>query len=289
MRAFLRALLCLLVLMVPAAAARSQTFTGGIRGVISDANGVVPGATVTLTNEATSVSRDTVTNEVGQYNFPAVPPGTYALKIQLTGYKTVERTGLRLATQQFLTLDLLLEPGSLQETITVTGEAPLIDTSTAAVGGTLDREKLEMLPSPGRNAFLIGITVPTVNPVGDPQFNRQQDQTNASRVSLGGGGVRANNYLLEGVPITELRGRAIANPTIEAIGEVKVQVHTYDAEMGRTGGGVFNVSARSGTNQYRGSAFYQTRPVWGQTINFFSAREGGTKESTGVADSYYRL
>ncbi|MCA1651097.1 MAG: TonB-dependent receptor, partial [Acidobacteria bacterium] len=171
----------------------------------------------------------------------------------------------------------------------MTGESPLIDTSTASTGGTLNREQLGLLPAAGRNAFLIGVTVPTVNPVGDPQFNRQQDQTNASRVSLGGGGIRANNYLLEGVPITELRGRAIANPTIEALEEVKVQVHTYDAEMGRTGGGVFNVTAKSGTNSYRGSAFYQTRPVWGQSLNFFSAREGGTKETTGVADSYYRL
>ena len=66
-------------------------------------------------------------------------------------------------------------------------------------------------------------------------------------MSLGGGGIRANNYLLDGVPITELRGRAIANPTIEAIEEIKVQIHTYDAEMGRTGGGVFNVTAKSGT------------------------------------------
>ena len=121
-----------------------------------------------------------------------------------------------------------------------------------------------------------------MNPVGDPQFNRQQDQTNASRVSLGGGGIRANNYLLDGVPITELRGRAIANPTIEAIEEVKVQVHTYDAEMGRTGGGVFNVTAKSGTNDYHGRGFYQTRPVWGQNLNFFSEKEGGTKETTGV-------
>jgi trimeric autotransporter adhesin len=289
MRATKGLLVCLLLLLGPATPARSQTFTGGIRGVVSDANGVIPGATVTLTNEATKVSRDTITNGVGQYNFPAVPPGIYAIKTQLTGYKTADRTGLGLATQQFLTLDIVLEPGSLEETVTVTGDAPLIDTSTASVGGTLDRQQLEALPSPGRNAFLIGVTVPTMNPVGDPQFNRQQDQTNASRVSLGGGGIRANNYLLEGVPITELRGRAIANPTIEAIGEVKVQVHTYDAEMGRTGGGVFNVSARSGTNQYHGSGFYQTRPVWGQNINFFSDREGGTKESTGVADSYYRL
>jgi hypothetical protein len=279
----------LLVLSLLTSPATGQTFTGGIRGVVTDQNGVIPGATVTLTNEATNVSRDTVTNEVGQYNFPAVPPGTYALKVQLTSYKTVARNGVTLATQQFLTIDVALEPGSLEETITVRGEPPLIDTSTASTGGTLDRQQLDTLPSPGRNAFLIGVTVPTVNPIGDPQFNRQQDQTNASRVSLGGGGVRANNYLLEGVPITELRGRAIANPTIEAIAEVKVQVHTYDAEMGRTGGGVFNVSARSGTNQYHGSAFYQTRPVWGQSLNFFSEKEGGTKESTGIADSYYRL
>ncbi len=288
MRATIRVLACLLLLSIPATA-RSQTFTGGIRGVVSDANGVIPGVTVTLTNEATSVSRETVTNEVGQYNFPAVPPGTYSIKTALTGYKTAERTGLRVGTQQFLTLDLVLEVGTLQETITVTGEAPLIDTTTASTGGTLDRTQLEALPAPGRNAFLIGVTVPTVNPVGDPQFNRQQDQSNASRVSLGGGGIRANNYLLEGVPITELRGRAIANPTIEAIEEVKVQVHTYDAEMGRTGGGVFNVTAKSGTNQYHGSGFFQTRPVWGQSLNFFSEKEGGTKESTGVSDSYYRL
>lgn len=284
-----RTLACLLFLGALAVDARAQTFTGGVRGVVADANGVIPGVTVTLTNEATNVARETVTNDVGQYNFPAVPPGTYSVRTQLTGYKTFERTGLRVSTQQFLTVDITLELGAIQETVTVSGQAPLIDTSTASTGGTLDREQLETLPAPGRNAFLIGVTVPTVNPVGDPQFNRQQDQTNASRVSLGGGGVRANNYLLDGVPITELRGRAIANPTIEAIEEVKVQVHTYDAEMGRTGGGVFNVTAKSGTNQYRGSAFYQTRPVWGQALNFFSERAGETKESSGVADSYYRL
>ena len=281
---------CLLLLLVsPSITAHAQTFTGGIRGVVTDANGVIPAVAVTLRNEATNVSRETVTNDAGRYNFPAVPPGTYTVTIKLSSYKTFERTGLTVATQQFVTLDVMLEPGAVEETVTVTGQSPLIDTSTASIGGVLDRQQLETLPSPGRNAFLIGVTVPSVNPVGDPQFNRQQDQTNASRVSLGGGGIRANNYLLEGVPITELRGRAIANPTIEAIAEVKVQVHTYDSEMGRTGGGVFNVSAKSGTNQYHGSAFYQTRPVWGQSLNFFSEKEGGTKESTGIADSYYRL
>ena len=131
--------------------------------------------------------------------------------------------------------------------------------------------------------------MPTVTPSGDPQFNRQQDQTNASLVSMGGGGVRANNYLLDGVPITELRGRAVLNPTIESVDEVKVQVHTYDAEMGRTGGGVFNVAAKSGTNVFHGSGFYQTRPVWGVSENFFVEKTGQTKEESGLADTYYRL
>jgi len=267
----------------------AQQFTGGVRGAVRDANGVIPGVAVTLTNEATNITRDTVTNEVGQYNFPAVTPGVYTLKTQLTGYKSHESKGLNVATQQFITLDVVLEVGALEESITVTGQSPLIDTSTASTGGVLDREALESLPAPGRNAFLIGITVPTVMTAGDPQFNRQQDQSNASIVSLGGGGMRANNYILDGVPITELVGRAVLNPTIEAVEEVKVQVHTYDAEMGRTGGGVFNVTAKSGTNNFHGSGFYQTRPVWGVNENFFVEKQGVSKEESGLADTYYRL
>jgi hypothetical protein len=280
-----------ILMLAGATSVGAQQFTGGMRGAVRDANGVIPGVAVTLTNEATNISREVVTNEVGQYNFPAVPPGTYTLKSQLSGYKTFESKGITVGTQQFVTMDVLLEVGTISENVTVTGQSPLIDTSTASAGAVLDRQALESLPAPGRNAFLIGITVPTVMPVGDPQFNRQQDQTNASRVSLGGGGVRANNYLLDGVPISELRGRAVLNPTMEAVEEVGVQLHTYDADMGRTGGGVFNVTMRSGTNNYHGSGFYQTRPVWGQSENFFNAASVPpvTKQESGLADAYYRL
>ena len=289
MRTAATLVMCGLLLLAGAFDASGQSFQGGIRGAVRDANGVIPGAEITLTNQDTNVARTTVSNEVGEYNFPNVTPGTYTLKAALTGFKTFERAGVRIGTQQFITLDLPLEVGNIQESITVTGDAPLIETSNASTGGTLDREALESLPAPGRNAFMMAVTVPTVMAVGDPQFNRQQDQTNASRVSLGGGGLRANNYLLDGVPISELRGRAILNPTIEAIEEVKVQVHTYDAEMGRTGGGVFNVTAKSGTNAFHGSGFYQTRPVWGQSENFFNEKAGLSKEETGLADAYYRL
>jgi hypothetical protein len=265
---------------------------------VKDSGGVVPGVDVTLTNESTSIARSTTTNERGEYVFSAVDPGTYKLKAVLQGYKTYEQGGLRIGTQQFLTLDLTLEVGRLEENITVTGASPLIETSNASQGTVLDTQALQSLPAPGRNAFMIGTTVPTVVPSGDTQFNRQQDQTNASLISLGGGTRRGNNYTLDGVPITDMRNRMSANPTIEALDDVKVQVHTYDAEMGRTGGGVFNTTLRSGTNRYQGTAFIQSRPIWGQTNNFFSekarqaavaAGDNATAAKLGKPDSPYTL
>ncbi len=284
--------ICLILattLLADATRARAQQFTGGIRGKVSDANGVIPGAIISATNEATTVARDTVSNAAGEYNFPALAPASYTIRATLPGYKTFERRGIRIATQQFVTLDLMLEVGTVEETITVTADAPLIETSNASQGGVLDRQLLEELPSHGRNAFLMGVTVPTVIAVGEPRFNRQQDQMVSSQISLGGGGVQANNYTLDGVPITDMRGFPVLNPTIEAISDIKVQVHTFDAEMGRTGGGVFNTTARSGGNQFHGSAFYQTRPVWGSELEYFAKKRGATKQSSGLSDSFYHL
>ena len=145
-----------------------------------------------------------------------------------------------------MTLDVTLEVGTLEETITVTADAPLIETSNASHADVLDAKTLETLPSVGRNVFLMAVTVPTVQSSGDTHWNRMQDQTGASAISMGGGGVRANNYLLDGFPITDLQNRSSTNPSGEMLEDVRVQVHTYDAEMGRTGGGVFNTTAKLG-------------------------------------------
>src|SRR5437870_11783201 len=122
------AIACMLLVVAGAAAVSAQQFTGGVRGEVRDPNGVIPGVTVSLTNEATNISRETVTNEVGQYNFPAVPPRTHTLKTQLTGYKTYEPNGLTVGRQQSITLDVVLQVGALEESITVTGQSPLINT-----------------------------------------------------------------------------------------------------------------------------------------------------------------
>src|SRR5437588_550521 len=249
-----------------------QGFQGGLRGAIKDPGGVLPGVEVTLTNEGTNISRSTVTNERGEYVFAAVEPGTYKVKVALQGYKTIDQTGVRIGTQTFITLDLTMDVGRIEENVTVTGQSPLIETSNASQGTVLDNAALQTLPSSGRAAFLVGTAVPTVIPSGDGQFNRQQDQTNASLLSLGGGTRRGNNYTLDGVPITDLTNRAVANPTIEALDDVKVQVHTYDAEMGRTGGGVFNTTLKSGTKMLRGTELLPVRHLWGSANNYLSQR-----------------
>ena len=247
-------------LLGPAPAASAQSFQGGMRGAVKDAQGVIPGVIVSLVNEATNVSRDTVSNQSGEYSFPALDNGSYTARASVQGFKTFERKGIRVGTQQFITLDITLEIGTVAETITVTADAPLIETSNASHAEVIDAKTIEMLPTIGRNVFLMAVTVPTVQSSGDTHWNRMQDQSGASAISLGGGGVRANNYLLDGFPVTDLQNRSSTNPSGEMLEDVRVQVHTYDAEMGRTGGGVLNTTAKSGSNAFRGSGFFQNRP-----------------------------
>src|SRR4051812_43756090 len=271
---YARLIVVVLLVSLAAAAAAAQSFQGGLRGTVKDAQGVIPGVTVSLANQDTGVVRETASNEVGEYSFPGVVPGVYTVRAAVSGFKTFERREARIGTQQFLTLDIVLEIGAVEETITVSAEAPLIETSNASTGDVLDNRTLETLPSISRMAFLASNTVPTVTYTGNPHMNRMQDQTEASRISLGGGISVGNNYLLDGYPITDMQNRASISPNIEMVDDVKIQVHTYDAEMGRTGGGMFNASARSGTNRFQGSGFLLLRPGALIGENFFLAIQG---------------
>ena len=274
------ALIVSLAVTMLVANSNAQTYQGGVRGAVRDANGVVPGADVTLVNEDTNLGRTTVSNAVGEYAFPNVIPGIYTVSASLSGFKTFESRGIRVGTQDFLTLDLSLEIGEVREAITVTGATPVIDTTTASVGTLLERQALETLPNVGRNPFVISTIAPNVIPTGIPQFVRMQDQNATAMLSLGGGPRRANNFLLDGVPITDIFNRAAIIPSIEALEEVRIQVSTYDAELGRTGGGVFNTTHKSGTNSWRGSALFLDRPQWGTGKLFFARKEGTPKPET---------
>lgn len=238
----------------------AQSSQGSLRGVVKDAQGVIPGVTVVLQNQANNVSRDTVTNGSGEYSFPAVEPGIYTVTASVPGFKTFKQAGIQISTQQGAGLDVTLEVGALEETITVSAQAPMIETTNASTGGVVDAKTLDSIPTPGRSVFLMANLEPTVQTSDNAHWNRMQDQQGNSALSMGGGAVRSNNFLVEGFPITDLQNRASTNPSMEAVQEMKVQVHTYDAEMGRTGGGVMNMSARSGTNQWHGSGYTVIRP-----------------------------
>ena len=276
-------MLCLalaLALVSSAGLAAAQSFTAGVRGAVRESGGVVPGVTVQLINEATGAVRDTVSNAEGEYDFSAVPPGTYTVRAALQGFKTFERTSVRIATQQFVTVDVTLEIGNLQETITVSSERPLVHTTNASIGVVLSTDDLNTLPSVARNLYMASTVVPTVVSSGNQVFTRLQDLNHPSLVSLGGGARRANNYLIDGVSHADLVNRPSVNPSFEAIDSANIQLHTYDAETGRTGGGTYNVTAKSGGNRFRGSGFYQERPSALAANNFFTQAAGQPKPAS---------
>jgi hypothetical protein len=258
----------------------AQSYRGGVRGAVKDAGGAtVPGAKVALIDVGTNVARNTVTNDAGEYVFNAVEPADYKVVVEFPGFKKLERP-VRIGTQEFLTIDIALEVGDVTESIQVTEEVPLIETSNASTGQVVDRQKLVDLPNLGRNPFMMSKLSPNIVQIGNPTFNRMQDQSGSSQISIAGGPVRGNNYLVDGVPITDSVNRATIIPTIESVEEVKVQANTYDAEMGRTGGGVFNTYMKSGSNDWHGSAFGYIRPRELSANNFFRNRSGLERPQT---------
>src|SRR5258705_2511298 len=215
-----------------AAGLNAQTYQGALRGAVRDAQGVIPGAEVILINEDTNAERSAMTNEVGEYAFGSVLPGTYTVRVSLPGFKTDERKGFRIGTQQSLVLDFLLEVGTLSEQITVTGEAPLVERASATQAASLAKEALQTLPIFGRNHFFSAESTPGVIQTGDPQFVRYQDQSGSSQLSLGGGPRRGNGYPIEGVSITDFTNRPTIAPSIEAVAELKIQTHAYAGDIG---------------------------------------------------------
>ncbi len=265
--------LCLfLVCAIPALA---QSFMGSLRGRVVDPNGAaVPMVKITATDEGTSIQRSTLTSPDGEYTFSALNPATYTVVAEAPGFKRHESRGVIVGTQQAVTADLKLDIGQVTESVNVTEEAALIDTATASNGQVIDRQKLIDLPNLGRNPFMLSKLSEGVVQVGNPKFNRMQDQSGSSAISIAGGPVRGNNYTLDGISITDSTNRAVIIPSLEAVQDMKVQSNTYDAEMGRTGGGTFNTFLRSGTNQMHGSAFGYIRETPWLANNFFSNRAG---------------
>jgi hypothetical protein len=259
---------CFLVSVSLASSTPAQTFSSSIRGRVSDAGGGVPEATVHLLDDRTGITITTTSNSAGEYLLPNLPPGVYDVRVSAPGYKVIDRQEVRVGAHASITLDLMLEPGQITDFVVVNASAA--DRLNGVLGTAFSGESLVSQPTAGRNIFIMAALAPTVLPTGNAVFVRQQDQSNASLVSMAGSARRANTYVMDGVPIVDIQNRATLIPGMETVKEMRVQLGPYDAEVGRTSGGVFSVSARSGANAWSGSGVYQNRPDATQAQLFFA-------------------
>ena len=179
-----------------------------------------------------------------------------------------------MATKEQVSVDAKMQVGQVSESIEVSGAVELVEASNASQGQVIDNQKLTELPNLGRNPFMLSKLAQNVVPVGNPAYNRMEDQSGSSQISIAGGPVRGNNYLVDGIPITDADNRAIIIPSLEAVEEVKIQANTYDAEMARTGGGMFNTLMKSGANSYHGSLYGHLRKTAWDANSFFNNAGG---------------
>ena len=258
--------------------AGGQEFRGVIIGSVTDVSGgAVPGAEVTAVNFATNVRTTAVSSGDGTFTIPFVLPGEYRVTVESAGFKAAIRERVEVRVQQRVRVDFKLEPGVVSESVTVVGEVPLLDTADASVGTVIGQRQIANLPEAGRVSYLLARTAPGILPTDARLFTRVFDNGAVSNISISGAPSKSNDVLLDGIPNAVADNTVAFVPTTEAVGEIKVQANTYDAEFGRAAGGTLNVTVKSGTNQFHGSVFEYLRNDALEANSFFNNRSGLTK------------
>ncbi len=231
--------------------------------VVDQAGAAVPGATLTVTAVATNLSRTRVTGPEGTIVFTALAPGTYRVRVELSGFRPLTHEGIRLATGETVRLSLQLELGALTEAVTVTADARLLRSETSGLGHVIDNRKVVDLPLNGRSFITLATLVPgvAVPPPPAAPFPR-----------INGGRPRTNEYLFDGISVLQPEpGQVAFFPNVDAIQEFKIESNSPPAEFGRFNGGVVNLTTKSGSNAFRGSAFEYFRHEALNARNFFAS------------------
>jgi hypothetical protein len=261
---------------------QAQQGTSSVAGKVTDAQGgVLPGVIVVVTNEDTGVFRELITGSGGSFAVAQIVPGRYRISAKLEGFKALDRRGITLTVGQTTTVDLSLEVGGLAETLTVTGEAPLVDVSSVEIGGHISAQELNDLPSQNRNYMAFAGNVPGVVFVPSQDFLNDGIQANGQPTA-------ANNIVFDGASNTDdLRGSNVGGQTRapnEAIQEVQIITNQFDAEWGRASGAVVNAVTKSGTNQFSGSAFDFWTSKALSSKNFFNKVQNQEKPDVGKTE-----
>jgi outer membrane receptor protein involved in Fe transport len=264
---------CLLLLLASPVALAQSTAT--LLGKVQDASGgVLPGVTVTARHVATGVERTVVTGASGDYRAPALPVGAYEVRAELSGFRTEVRTGITLTVGQEAVIDFSLAVGALSETLTVTGEAPLVNTTSAALGSLVDAARIESLPLLGRNSIDLTLMQPGVV---EHNFSRGTARV-GQWFSARGASLRSNNFLLDGTMTNTLHGAGNASYSentlgLDGIQEYRVLTSSYGAEYGMRMGSQSIMVSKSGTNALHGSTFEYFRDQRMKAKGYFDTGE----------------
>jgi hypothetical protein len=252
-----------------------QAPTGQITGSVADPSGaVIVGASVTLTNPATNVKRETTTNEEGIYNLAALPPGVYNLQVEANGFPKQVREGIELQVGQIDRVDFMLQVGNVTETIQVAGGAPVLQAETAELGTVIENRRIVELPLNGRNYLQLVSLAPgatTNGPASSQGQQRMGGARNTFALNVAGQRVHYNHYTLDGIENTDPNFNTyLLLPSIDALQEFKVESGIFQAEYGRAIAQI-NVSTKSGTNTLHGSVFEFVRNSAFDAKNFFDS------------------
>src|SRR5262245_30946051 len=259
--------------VVGSGTAHAQAVKGGLLGNIVDSSGgALPGVTVTITEVNTNISYTTTTNESGYYIFSNLKDGTYRVAAELSGFKRVVREGVEVEVNSTPRVDMKLEVGAIEESVTVTGTSPLLQTDRADTGRIIESVHLQEVPL-GYNRNFQGMwqVLPGALRMQRPhsEFFNAQDSLSTN---VNGQSRLANNVQIEGIDDNHRTGLLTTLiPSAEAIETVNMSTSAYDAEFGRAGGVVTNVTLRSGTNQLKGSVFMFGNNEKTNSPGYFSA------------------
>ncbi len=273
-------LLVICLMACASAVVFAQEFRGSIAGRVTEGSGaVVANAQVTATNVATNASTNSTTNESGAYAVLFLTPGQYSVAVEAKGFKKSLHQNIEVRVGDKLELDVLLEVGTVSETVNVTSDASLLETNTASSGQVIDRRRISELPLSDGNPFVLARLAPGIAYNGDLLFSRPFDNGGSSSI-VADGAPGGNEFTLDGTP-NQASGRRVAFiPPADAVQEFKVETASFDAQQSHTAGATVNVTMRSGQNAFHGTAYEFVRNDVLSANNFFSNFNGRKRDIT---------
>jgi hypothetical protein len=276
----------LLIALALPASLHAQETRGRITGRVTDTTkATVPGVSVTVTDVARSRTASTTTNEQGLFQVNYLLPGTYTVAVELAGFKKHIQENVLLQISETCDLAIVLEVGGVAETVTVTGESPLVNTSDASLGLVVDQQRLASLPLIHGDPYKIMGLAPGLAHINSQRLDRPYEPTHIIGYAYDGTRSNRSDLLIDGAPSTATANanEVIATyvPQSDMVQEFKVQTATFDAQFGNTEGGVTSISIKSGTNRFHGSGYYFAEP-WrlGEKDFFGKARGEGMVRSS---------